>query len=91
MGEEPPLVRVYLTGCALSEVVIEEAWGQVTGDCCFVAAGLTARSIPGEGSNWHRQRWAAENYARQLQAARLGILREEIARLEGYRFGRIGR
>ena len=90
MAEEPPLTRVYLTTSALGAVVIEEAWARIDGDCCFVLAGLTARSLQGEGANWHRKRWAAENYARQLQEARLAILREEIARLEGYRFGRVG-
>ena len=91
MADAPDRVRVYLTGCALSHGEIEEAWAQINGDCCLVETRLTTRSIPGEGTHWHRQRWAAENYARQLQAVRLGILREEIARLEGYRFGRVGK
>lgn len=90
MAEFAGRTRVYLTGCALTDGVIEEAWGQIDGDCCLVHVGLTVRAIPGEGTNWHRKRWAAENYARQIQAARLDLLRTEIARLEGYRFGRLG-
>ena len=83
-----PLVQVYLTPDPLFAGEIVEVWGKVTGDT--VHYGAFGYCLTGEGRQWHRQRWAAENYARQLQTARLGMLRAEIARIEGYRFGRPG-
>ena len=89
MAEDPPpLVRIYITVDPLASGEICEAWGRIEGDCAVY--GSYGYVIAGEGRYWHRQRWAAENCARQLQAARLTELRAEIARIEGYRFGRQG-
>ncbi|MCJ2092116.1 hypothetical protein MKK67_06330 [Methylobacterium sp. J-072] len=85
----PPLVRVFITLDPLAQGEILEAWGRIEGDT--VTFGPFAYRATGEGCGWHRQRWAAENYARQLQAERLTLLRAEVARLEGLRFGRPGR
>ncbi|SDA13153.1 hypothetical protein SAMN02799622_00924 [Methylobacterium sp. UNC378MF] len=89
MPDDPaPLVHVYLTPDPLFAGEILEVWGKVVGDT--VHYGAFGYCLTGEGRQWHRQRWAAENYARQLQAARLAQLRDEIARVEGFRFGRPG-
>ncbi|MCJ2051656.1 hypothetical protein [Methylobacterium sp. J-070] len=90
MAEAIPLTRVFITTTALATGEIEAAWAEIDGDCCRIRDPEANRSLSGEGSNWHRTRWAAENYARQRQAELLTVLRSEIARVEGYRFGRPG-
>lgn len=87
--DPPPLVQVYLTVDPLASGTIEASWARIEGSCAYVQ-GFPLRCFAGEGVNWHRTRWAAENYARQLQAAKLAELRAEVARIEGYRFGRPG-
>lgn len=91
MAEETaPLVQVYITTNALLTGQIEVAWASISGDCICVREQEAYRHLAGEGSNWHRTKWAAENFARQKQAAFLDKLRSEITRVEGYRFGRPG-
>jgi len=90
MAEALPLTRVYVTTGALATGQIEAAWAQIEGDCCRIRDPEADRFLAGEGSNWHRTKWAAENYARQRQAEYLEQLRAEIARIEGFRFGRPG-
>jgi hypothetical protein len=91
MAEEaPPLVRVYITTHALLTGEIEAAWAVIDGDYCRICDAEADRYLAGEGSNWHRTRWAAENYARQRQAEYLAFARADVARIEGYRFGRPG-
>ena len=87
--EPPPLVHVFLTGDPLANGEIGDALARIEGDTAIY--GPYGYQITGEGRGWHRTRWAAENYARQLQATRLQVLRAEIERIEGYRFGRPGR
>ena len=86
--QDPPLVRVYITTDPLAQGEIQEHWGRIEGD--VVVYGPYHYRVGLEGRGWHRQRWAAENYARQLQTAKLDELRAEVARLEGLRFGRPG-
>ncbi|MGU3665127.1 hypothetical protein ACLBX9_13190 [Methylobacterium sp. A49B] len=88
--ESPPLVRVYITTSALQTGEIEAAWAVVDGDCVCIRDREAHRYLAGEGTNWHRTRWAAENYARQKQAAYLEFGRADLARVESYRFGRPG-
>ena len=83
-----PLIQVYLTADPLHAGEILEVWGRIIGDT--VHFGAYGYCISGEGRQWHRRRWATENYARQVQAARLAELRAENARIEGFRFGRPG-
>ena len=89
MADAPDLVRVFLTHDPLLAGEVPEVMAEIHdgvaifGDCRY-------RVAP-EGRAWHRTRWAAENYARQLQQVRIGELRAELARLEGMRFGRPGR
>ncbi|WP_267422762.1 hypothetical protein [Methylobacterium sp. GC_Met_2] len=86
--ETVPLVQVFLTCDPLTHGVIPEVWARIEGDT--IAHSAYEYRLTGEGRMWHRRRWAAENYARQLQAAKLAELRAEIARIEGLRFGRPG-
>ena len=89
MADDPPrLVQIYLTIDPLFSGEVYEAWGRIEGD--VVVYGAFNYQTAGEGKLWHRLRWAAENYARQLQAARLAELRAEVTRIEGFRFGRPG-
>ena len=89
MADEPaPLVQVFLTCDPLTNGVIPEVWARIEGDT-IVHSSYEYR-LTGEGRMWHRRRWAAKNYARQLQSAKLAELRAEVARVEGYRFGRPG-
>ena len=90
MAEAIPLTRVFITTHALVTGVIEAAWAEIEGDGCRIRDPEAHRFLAGEGSNWHRTKLAAENYARQRQAEYLAQLRAEIARLEGFRFGRPG-
>ncbi|MCJ2020544.1 hypothetical protein MKK84_24475 [Methylobacterium sp. E-065] len=83
-----PLVQVFVTSDPLTHGVIPEVWARIEGDT-IVHSSYEYR-LTGEGRMWHRRRWAAENYARQLQAAKLAELRAEVARIEGLRFGRPG-
>ncbi|MCJ2143659.1 hypothetical protein [Methylobacterium sp. E-066] len=91
MAEETAILQVYVTSHILADGVIEAVWAEVTGACCRISEVGEYRYLAGEGANWHRTRWAAENYARQRQAEYLRQLRSEIERIEGYRFGRPGR
>jgi hypothetical protein len=91
MAEEAAILQVYVTSHILADGVIEAVWAEVTDDCCRISDDGGYRYLAGEGTNWHRTRWAAENYARQRQAEYLRQLRSEIERIEGYRFGRPGR
>ena len=89
MSEDPPpLVCVHITTDPPAKGEILEVWARIGGDPAIY--GDNDYRAFGVGNQWHRQRWAAENYARQLQVARPEILRTEIARIEGYRFGRQG-
>ena len=89
MAEETaPLVQVFVTSDPLTHGVIPEVWARIEGDT-IVHSAYEYR-LTGEGRMWHRRRWAAENYACQIQAERLAQLRDEIARIEGFRFGRPG-
>lgn len=90
MAEAIPLTRVYLTTHALVTGVIEAVWAEIEGDCCRINDPEAHRFLAGEGSNWHRTKWAAEHYARQRQAEYLQQLRAEVDRIESYRFGRHG-
>lgn len=90
MAEAIPLTRVFITTSALATGQIEAAWAEIEGDCCRIRDPDAYRFFAGEGSHWHRTRWAAENYARLRQGELLAVLRAEIARVEGYRFGRPG-
>jgi len=86
--ETEPLVQVFVTSDPLTHGVIPEVWARIEGDT-IVHSAYQYR-LTGEGRMWHRRRWAAENYARHLQAAKLAELRAEGARIEGLRFGRPG-
>ena len=97
MGETPDLVRVFLTITPLEAGNVIEVLAEIDGDIAIY--GPNHYRARGEGLNWHRTRWAAENCARQLQMARLAELRSqpvrpavraEIARIEAMRFGRPG-
>lgn len=90
MAEAIPLTRVFITTHALVTGVIEATWAEIEGDCCRIRDPEAHRFLAGEGANWHRTKWAAENYARQRQAEYLEQLRVEVARLEEFRFGRPG-
>ena len=90
MADAIPLTRVFITTSALTTGQIEVAWAEVDGDCCRIREAEAYRFLAGEGSNWHRTRWAAEKYARQRQAELLAVLRSEVERVESYRFGRRG-
>lgn len=90
MAETVPLTRVFITTSALATGEIEAAWAEIDGDCCRIRDPEAYRFLAGEGSSWHRTRWAAENYARQRQAELLAVLRSEVERVESYRFGRPG-
>ncbi len=90
-------IHVYLTLDPLDCGAVTEALAEIDGDVAIY--GTNRYRALGEGKRWHRTRWAAENYARQLQMQRLAELRaqpkrpavcEEIARLEVMRFGRHG-
>ena len=88
MAEEAqPLVRVYLT---LADVLqtgsIGEALADIQGDRILIRDGSSRFIVSGEGQSWHRTRWAAENYAHQLQMQRVRELRAELARIEALRF-----
>lgn len=90
MADAPAIVPVFITTASLATGEIEEAFAEIRGDACYVRAGSEIRGISGEGTHWHRQRWAAENWCRQEQVRWLAAMREHVRRVEGYRFGRKG-
>lgn len=87
MAEEAtPLVRIFLTLDPLTTGTIRETMAEIRGEAAFFYLEANYTCCAPEGSAWHRTRWAAENFAHQLQMQRVRDLRDEIARVEGLRF-----
>lgn len=88
MVEGRSITRVFVTVDPLALGRIVELDAIIDGDTVQYDNGEYGGFIVGEGRAWHRQRWAAENYARQLQLDRLRYLRGEVDRIERMQFGR---
>lgn len=88
-AEAQPRTRIFVTLDAelLGTGVIHEVLAVVEGDRACFGEGLNRCILLGEGSAWHRQRWAAVNYARGIRNERLMVLRLEVDRLERMDFG----
>lgn len=90
-AEAPERIRIWLTVDAdlIATGEIPEYMARIHGEYAWVEIepGQQGCAI-GEGRLWHRTRWAAQNYALTIRNLRVQQLRDELAKLEGYTFGR---
>lgn len=83
-------VQVWLTIDAdlIATGEIPAYMATIAGDYARIETAGCVAIVSPQGSGWHRTRWAAENYAIAIRNLRIQQLRDELARIEAYTFGR---